>query len=90
VIASFCGRQLVAEETMSKLNPREPNRIERCAVLAAVKPASRPLRRWPAARLDRRSARRTPKMQTGAKKRLSNRTKKLKQPKKELVPTKIA
>jgi hypothetical protein len=68
----------------------EPNLIERCAVLAAVKPASRRLGRWPAASLDRRSAQRTPMMQAGAKKRLFNRTKKLQQAKKELVPPKIS
>src|SRR5271165_3309243 len=54
----------------------QPGLIEHCAVLAAVKTASRRLRRWPAASLDRRSARRIWRMQAEAKKRLSNRTKK--------------
>jgi hypothetical protein len=54
-----------------------PNLIERCAVLAAVKTASRRLRRWPAASLDRRSARLTVILQAGAEKRPINRTKKL-------------
>jgi hypothetical protein len=54
-----------------------PNLIERYAVLAAVKTASRRLRRWPAASLDRRSARRSVILQAGTEKRLSDRTEKL-------------
>jgi hypothetical protein len=54
-----------------------PDLIERCAVLAAVKTASRRLRRWPAASLDRRSARRSVAVQAGTEKRRSDRTKKL-------------
>jgi Transposase DDE domain len=49
----------------------QPNLTKRCAMLAAVETASRRLRRWPAASLDCRSARRTLRMQAGAKKRLS-------------------
>jgi len=45
---------------------------------------------WPTASLDRRSARRTLRMQAGAKKRLSNRTKKREEAKKERMPTKSA
>jgi hypothetical protein len=41
------------------------------------------------AKRHRRSARRTPMMQAGAKKWLSNRTKKLEEVKKELMPAKI-
>jgi hypothetical protein len=53
-----------------------PDLITRYAVLAAVKAASRRVRRWPAASLDRCSARRTVVVQAGTEKRLSNRTKK--------------
>jgi len=45
-------------------------------VLDAVKPASRRLRRWPSARLDRVCARRSCQTAVGTKKRLG-RTKKL-------------
>ena len=54
-----------------------PDLIERCTVLATVKTASRRLRRWPAASLDRRSARRSVIVQAGAEKRRSSRTEKL-------------
>jgi hypothetical protein len=56
----------------------EPNLIKHCAVLAAVNIASRRLRRWSTTNADRRSARLTLKIQAGTKKRLSSRTKKLK------------
>jgi hypothetical protein len=46
-----------------------PDLIKRRAVLAAVQTASRRLRRWPLARLDRRSARRGEIMQARAEKR---------------------
>ena len=46
-------------------------------MLAAVQTASRRLRRWPLASLDRRSARRGEIMQAGAEKRHTNRTEKL-------------
>jgi len=54
-----------------------PDLIERCAVLAAVKAASRRLRRWPSASLDRSSARRSVTLQAGAEKRRFHRTEKL-------------
>lgn len=50
-----------------------PDLIERCAVLAAVKTASRRVRRWPAASLDRRSARRSVAVQAGTEKRRFSR-----------------
>jgi hypothetical protein len=53
-----------------------PDLIERYAVLAAIKTASRRLRRWPAASLDCCSARRTVILQAGTEKRHNNRTKK--------------
>lgn len=56
----------------------EPNLTKHCAALAAVNTASRRLRRWPMANVDRRPARLTLKMQAGTKKRLLSRTKKLK------------
>jgi hypothetical protein len=55
-----------------------PRLSEAGAVLAAVKPAVRRLRRWPAARLDRGCARRLWGCQAGTKKRLAlSQTKKL-------------
>jgi hypothetical protein len=66
----------------------EPNLIKCCAVLAIVNTAARRLRRWPLASVDTRSARRNYRMQAGAKKRLSSRTKKL--DKIEMKPTKNA
>jgi hypothetical protein len=54
-----------------------PNLIERYAVLATLKTAARRLRRWPAASLDRRSARRSIVVQAGTEKRRSGRTEKL-------------
>jgi hypothetical protein len=54
-----------------------PDLIKRRAVLAAVQAASRRLRRWPLASLDRRSARRGEIMQAGAEKRHFSRTEKL-------------
>ena len=54
-----------------------PDLIKRRAVLAAVQTASRRLRRWPLASLDRRSARRGEIMQAGAEKQHFNRTEKL-------------
>ena len=54
-----------------------PDLIERCAMLATVKTAARRLWRWPAASLDRRSARRSVILQAGTEKRRSSRTEKL-------------
>jgi hypothetical protein len=55
------------------LSPCEPefdaDQFERRAVLTAVKTASRRLRRWPAASLDRRCARRSCISQVGTEKR---------------------
>ncbi len=48
---------------------RAPSPIKHCAVLATVKTATRHLRWWPAASLDRRCARRRVIIQAGAKKR---------------------
>ena len=50
--------------------------IKRFAVLATVKTAARRLRRWPAASLDRRSARRCRIVQAGTEKRRFSRTEK--------------
>ena len=55
------------------------NLIKPRAVLATVKTVSRRLWRWPAASLDRRSARRPRVVQAGTEKRRSRRTKKLEQ-----------
>jgi hypothetical protein len=75
---------------MSRHNGGQPNLIKRCAVLAAVNTAARRFRRWPLASVDTRSARRTRRIQAGAKKRLSNRTKKLEKDKIGMTPTKSA
>ena len=70
-----CGCQQTAERTMTRQDS-SPDLIERCTVLATVKTASRRLRRWPAASLDRRCARRRVILQAGTEKRRSNRTEK--------------